>query len=173
MGKRRSSRRTRARALLKRAEKVSARELHHQNQQSTHSKARRTKHAGAASGQKSRFRADKPRRANGGSNQAVPDPSESVTDTSDDSNRDPLKGVRDVALGDVYATKALVQAALAGLAFRGSRRTGIVNPQTNGGLPMAGTATDTFQKASTYWSTPEAQDALSEMYSGPTGGFTP
>lgn len=181
MAKRKSLRRTKAPALSHRTRASSLRKKrvaipdagapHHQ--QNVRSKARRTKHADVASGRKPLFRADKPRRADGGSSQTAPIPGQSMADTFGDPTRDRPNGVRDVALGDVYATKALVQAALAGLALRGALNTGIVDPRTIAGLPMAGGAIDSSQQASKYWSTPEAQETLSEIYSGPTGGLTP
>jgi hypothetical protein len=181
MAKRRSSRRAKAPALShrtlasslrkRRAAIVGADALHHQ--QSVLGKPRRTKHAGVASGRKPSFRADKPRRAGGGSSQTAPIAGQSMADTFADPTRDPPNGIRDIALGDAYATKALVQAALAGLALRGALNTGIVDPRTIAGLPMAGRAIDNSQQASKYWSTPEAQETLSEIYSGPTGGLTP
>jgi hypothetical protein len=52
-------------------------------------------------------------------------------------------------------------------------RTGIVDPRTIGGVAAGGAAENALNAASDYFGTPDAQTALCNMYTGPTGGFTP
>jgi hypothetical protein len=125
------------------------------------------KRVGPASGSKPRFRADKPRRSAGGTS-APQDtlPQNQVASTAtDDENRRLLRGARDIMLGDGYATAAAASAL--GVARQPGLWKAFLAPAATYAIPpMLGNASDR-------WSTPEAEEAASVMYQGPTGGFAP
>ncbi|MGO8915759.1 MAG: hypothetical protein ACLQJR_07620 [Stellaceae bacterium] len=143
-----------------------------------------TKRAGIAMGSKARFRADKQRRGSGGSIQPEATSLGMLSDTaslgkpsdaaslgklpssasSNDPNADTLKGVRDVASGDLHATSAV-----AGVLSALLTPTSILKLLVGGGA--ARSVIEDAKKAAEYWSTPEAHKALPELY--PTGGSFP
>jgi hypothetical protein len=126
---------------------------------------RTTKRAGIAAGNKPRFRADKPRRGPGGSippESAAPEMLSSSPAPAA-SKGDTLKGLRDVAWGDLHATAAVAAGLAAALT------PGILK-SIPGAAAVRSVAEDA-QKAAEYWNTPEAQKVQPLLY--PDGASFP
>jgi hypothetical protein len=125
------------------------------------------KRVGPAAGAKPRFRADKLRRGAGGTSapQDTLPQSQVASTAADDENRRLLRGARDIVLGDGDATAAVAGAL--GIARQPGLWKAFLAPAATYAIPPM------LRGASGRWSTPDAQEAQSVMYQGPTGGFSP